>query len=474
MEETEINLNSKMTIMMEETEIDLNSKMIIMMEKPEIDLNSKMTITMDEPEIDLKDLSDNMIHTVEPEIYLGNAYDGKAYLDTEIPVAHAEQPTTNVFDGEIPVAQQVQLMTSVLSSEIPVAPAVQPMTNVLGSDAIARLRTLGFPQGLAEEMGNSRISCPMRFWIVDNSGSMRLSDGKRIVTDKNNVHVVPCSRWLELQGTIEYHAELAGLLKFPTVFRMLNDPGPTVGPQEFRVGWLIAAEVEQAKAIIQKDQPHGVTPLSEHVREIYQRIKRMEGLMRSQGQQAVVVIATDGFPSDGKGYSSSSVTEQFVNDLRLLQTLPVCIVIRLCTDDNSVVEFYNNLDSKLELPLEVLDDFFSEAQEIQKANPWLNYGLPLHRSREMGYHHRIFDSLDEKLLSKDELLEVLLLLFGEEQLQNAPNVHRDWNGFLSFLSSLVVKEGKIFNPVTKKMDYWIDTRKLDKAYGQPRFWGLYC
>ena len=49
--------------------------------------------------------------------------------------------------------------------------------------------------------------------------------------------------------------------------------------------------------------------------------------LRSNGQRAVVVIATDGESSDG----------DIAQAMRRLQTLPVWVVIRLCTDDDKIV-----------------------------------------------------------------------------------------------------------------------------------------
>jgi len=65
-----------------------------------------------------------------------------------------------------------------------------------------------------------------------------------------------------------------------------------------------------------------------------------------------------------------------------------------------------DLDELLEYSLEVLDPFEMEAIEIHKYNKFLNYyALPLHQCREMGcqHIHVIFNFLDERLLSKDEL-----------------------------------------------------------------------
>jgi len=48
----------------------------------------------------------------------------------------------------------------------------------------------------------------------------------------------------------------------------------------------------------------------------------------------------------------------------LLENLPVRVIVRLCTDEKSVVSFYNELDNELELELEVLNNFMQEALEV--------------------------------------------------------------------------------------------------------------
>merc|ERR1712232_568792 len=122
--------------------------------------------------------------------------------------------------------------------------------------------------------------------------------------------------------------------------------------------------------------------------------KHSQELLRL-GRRVAVIIATDALPTDDEGVPGELITEEFVEALRALEGFPVWIVIRLCTDEADVVEFYNNLDDRLELSMEVLDDFVGEAKNVYQQNKWLNYALPLHHSREMGFHHRLFDILNE-------------------------------------------------------------------------------
>ena len=114
-------------------------------------------------------------------------------------------------------------------------------------------------------------------------------DGHRIIQTvySNDVRFVSCSRWAEIQETVEYHAEIAALLQNPTVFRLLNDPGRMAGPQQFSVAErgadFIAEDLDTALKTIRNVSPSGVTPLSEHVREIRANVVAMNDNLSQTG-----------------------------------------------------------------------------------------------------------------------------------------------------------------------------------------------
>jgi hypothetical protein len=106
-----------------------------------------------------------------------------------------------------------------------------------------------------------------------------------------------------------------------------------------------------------------------------------------------LVICTDGEASDG----------DITAALRPLHNLPVWVVIRLCTDVDAIVDYWNNVDGQLELNMDVIDDPIGEGKEIQQMNKWITYGEPLHRLREFGVTAKEIDMIDEVALSLEQM-----------------------------------------------------------------------
>lgn len=336
--------------------------------------------------------------------------------------------------------------------------------------ALKQLQAQGFPTGLAVSVWDCVANItPYRIWVVDNSGSMKCNDGSMIRADpfKDEVLQVTCTRWAELCATVEYHSSLAGALQMNSTFRLLNDPSDPNSDQIFAIGedlTSIQQDVHKAQAIMRMSQPNGVTPLTSHILEIYYRISLVRDELKERGQVFVVVLATDGLPSDSYGNSTKEVVKEFLGALRELQELPVWIVVRLCTSDEKVCEFYDKLDLNLETPVDVLNDLFQEAQQVYEHNKWLNYAMPLHRCREMGFRHPLLDLLDERSFNKDEVKDFIGLILGKSKLEDSPDPHLDWKGFIKFITDLLKMEGKQWNPISRKMEPWILIRKLQNSF----------
>ena len=339
-------------------------------------------------------------------------------------------------------------------------------------EQVEALKAQGFTSGLAISLKENIINLPLRFWILDNSGSMSKPDGHRIISTRpnNDIKIDDCTRWEELRECTQYHINLSALVGAPTKFRLLNTPPASVGSGHFGIAHrgrdMIDEEVEKATGIIMKARPGGPTPLTKHIHDIQKEIQGMAHSLESQGKRVAIIVATDGLPTDDLGNTNNTTKQLFINSLRGLESLPVWLVIRICTDEVEVVNFYNGLDNKLELSLDVLDDFVAEGLEVHEHNPWLTYGLPLHHLRVMGFHDRVFDMLDQRKLTKGgELMDFCRILFGIDKFDGVADPSVDWNSFEESIEELLEQEKLQYNPVKKTMMPWINVKKLHKLYG---------
>jgi len=234
-----------------------------------------------------------------------------------------------------------------------------------------------FPPGLAETMLQTKGAFAHRYWVVDNSGSMCLLDGQRFEAHKGKERMVACSRYEEAKDLLLFHAELAALLHAPTTFTFLNHPNAShSGPHSFTVDSPATLEPLLAAAAA---HPKESDPICARVREVTAMIAKDEQALRDAGKQVVVVIATDGMPSDGDLWEA----------VEPLTKMPVKIVVRLCCEEARVIKFWNELDSQHDIDLDVLDDLHAEALEVKRLNPWFTYSTQIHRLREWGVHLKV-------------------------------------------------------------------------------------
>lgn len=326
------------------------------------------------------------------------------------------------------------------------------------------------PDGIKAQFLRSSDAFARRYWIVDNSGSMATTDGHRITTNPSP-RFVNSSRWAELGDALRFHAETAVSLRAPTEFRLLNPP---VGAPRITVCGddAVAAPPVQLGAnhefadrspahrhelagafALAHSAPIGRTPLCGQIREVVAQIQRDEQFLRACGKRVVVVIASDGAATDG------DVAEA----LRPLRELPVWLVVRLCTDDAAVVDYWNSIDEDLELEMDVLDDLEAEAKEVKGPNPWLTYGAPLQRLREWGTAEKVFDFIDEKALAASELQDLCALILGPTA-ADLPSPDADWHAFQAALESIMAKQPQVWDPTRKKNRPWFSASKLRKAF----------
>ena len=308
-----------------------------------------------------------------------------------------------------------------------------------------------WPIGLQEAMVKSCMKMPVRFFITDDSGSMLTNDGNRLVgNDPRKKKLIKCTRWSELTQSLRFHAELSEISHAPSEFRMLNNAEPV----------LVGKNDDQGQGLelineILDDSPGGQTPICAQINEVVRKIQEMDDLLRNNNQTAAVIICTDGVSTDG----------DVATAMKPLQDLPVWVVVRLCTDDDELIEYWNNIDGELELEMDVLDDIKGEAIEVKTANPWLHYGEALHRLREFGASIKEMDLIDEAALSSEQMAVIAAVLSGTGNVRDLPHPDEDFDSFCSEIKKNSTEDKWIYDPIIERPTPWIDMKELQKMYG---------
>jgi len=263
---------------------------------------------------------------------------------------------------------------------------------------------------------------------------------------------------------------MASLYDSPTIFKLLNDPGSEIGPSQFSIRArgeaMINDELEMATKIMKNTFPKGNTPLTKHIWDLRRNIEQVAQHLIKEDKKILVLLATDGLPSDPQGYGGDRVIKEFIDALRTFESLPVSFIVRLCTTEEPVRKFYNSLlDAEINISVDVLECYVIEAKEVYRNNPWINYALPLHRLRELGYYHQLFAVIDQRPLTETELKEFCGIIFGIESDDLIPSPSEDWMIFIHWIHDQQKKEVKFqWHPIKKKKMPWIDIKVLTKQY----------
>ena len=304
------------------------------------------------------------------------------------------------------------------------------------------------------------------------------------------------SRWSELSQCIDFHTKMAERCWIPTKYWLVNEPEGNL-PKRFNVAWgervNFKKESENAIKIVKciRNQLNAhVIPLARQMKKIQSFLSREASRLKKSNQYVGVVICTQGEPTDAKGKTGVDALKDFTESFSSLSNLPVKIIVRLCTDNDVLINFYNTLD--IHEKCDVLDDFWGEvsamfliwkilsaimqrlsppllfcvqSMEVYLHNPWLTYGIGIHRLREACLGTELMDDLDETSLSLDEIHEFCLEFFtGKNHDVPLCNPLHDFSEFLSDLRNILKSEKLVWNPVKNKLCPWIDVDKLDKLF----------
>ncbi len=320
-------------------------------------------------------------------------------------------------------------------------------------EARSYLKQHHWPEGFQSLLLDQCSSVPVRFFICDDSGSMYNTDGQHLVSQGNISKPVQCSRWVELTESLLFHLDLAHKAQAPCEFRLLNQLSPKfVGDNSMDPDH---GNYRAVQNVFKNKTPTGGTPLCRHITDVVNYIKFHEARLREDGQVISLVICTDGMSSDGN----------VVDAMRPLKHLPCMVVIRLCTDEDAVITYWDSVEKDLEMELDIVDDFFGEGSGVRDVNPWINYGLPLQRLREFGVKVKELDMIDERKLTTQQMIKYLSILFNCE-VSTIPQPDFDWGTFEKWVKDNNTKVQNTFNPNSSKNspEPWINISQLNACY----------
>lgn len=299
------------------------------------------------------------------------------------------------------------------ASEAPSAPLQRQMSFLRdahsGAASEEKLMQLGLPYEVAKLVAQESKQIARRIFLLDNSGSTAVCDGK-ILDDVNGKKLWRrCSRWDEIKHMALNHAKWSTEFGVPAEFVLLNTfsgGGALQEGMDFLMVDPTKDNAEEQVAAVQRlldnTGPRGCTPVTERLRRIREQLQPQAMELARNGQQVIVVLVTDGLPSpDGRRIEHEPLIQEL---RRYSMDLPAHLVVRLCTDDDKVADFYNQVDAEVELQLEIVDDMKAEAQECYRSgNRFVVYSELLQLLREGGTFLKILDLVDERRLEPMEV-----------------------------------------------------------------------
>ena len=247
-----------------------------------------------------------------------------------------------------------------------------------------------------------RDKCDDAYYVIDNSISMRESDGKIFKTNENGIISTSfgVSRWKEAAQKVIKIANYNIRRNMKATYYLLN-PNTRYWKEGVDYIYIDPERKEDTKdkliflkhTILNHKQIRGNTPLDEITDNLYRELSRNHNL--SIGHSINYNIITDGCPNSRYTFENS------IN--RLAKQFPVFLTINLCTEDDNVVGYYNELDKTIGTELsgmDVIDDLKSEAYEIVNAgNSFFTYSDEIHTCRMSGCFSVVADILDEEEMS---------------------------------------------------------------------------
>lgn len=264
------------------------------------------------------------------------------------------------------------------------------------------LARLEVPCGLLTSVLACYKSCYSIIWLIDNSSSMKVHDshvvgctmgvvdhkdetlhgrlnsfmhgafhhdreGRSKIEKRDNV-----TRWHEIRDCLSFQSYMAAKCWIRTKLWLVNVDNS--GDHKFSLCCGSPDDVPDEVSRLKSALKHAALlqdrcPLSAQVHKISKIVSEIAPALNAHDQRITVVICTQGVPTDEQGTSTRAVQHEFWNELKALSKLPVKLIIRLCTDNEDVMNVYNKLDHQKE-SIDVLDDYWGEVRPSRRHLPY--------------------------------------------------------------------------------------------------------
>ena len=250
------------------------------------------------------------------------------------------------------------------------APASTASTRISQASTRASIQeflpTLRLPSGILSSVLECTKSCNSTLWLLDSSSSMKVHDS-RVVCSDGMTSIDEVSRWHELRDCISFHSYMASKCRIRSHFWLLNDDDRNTS-RKFHLCCGspndVADEISCLNAALKQSKlSNDQCPLTDQLHELVKKISNVVYSLVSNGETVTVVICTQGVPTDDEGETSRDIQRSFWSAMKKLSKLPVKIVVRLCTGDESVCDVYNMMDARVE-NMDVLDDYWGEVSSL--------------------------------------------------------------------------------------------------------------
>lgn len=312
------------------------------------------------------------------------------------------------------------------------------------------------------------------FICLDNSLSMEsYDDGKifRLDSLKGIICLKNINRWQELKEKSIQIAEYNLKRKLTTCYYLLN---PLNGNWVSEIDFIIIDPNKKdchkkldilKNTILSCNNIRGNTPLDKITQEFHQFIKKNN----LENKKICYNIITDGEPNNREGFEREL--------RRCAKDYSVFLVINLCTDNENIISYYDDLDVKLgnEMSgIDVIDDLEGEAKQVRGCgNLFFVYSFNIHLSRMAGCHSVIADQMDEIEFPISYTNKFLKDFFKIEELSIDITDKKNITSYLQKVRLLNQNEDSVYNFLTKSFEKPINISKLSKKLYHQYYLFLY-